>query len=237
MSSSNHEKWLELAEIYAVNALDGAELSEFESHLASGCEFCQAHLFQTEEILGSAAQSYALVNPPAFLKEKILDLAQEPAAALVKPRPAVSWAFAGIGMWAFASIIIILGWNLSKTRKEMHELGTLITLPSAQIMEMKGMEQSPKAAGRVIRDSETNRCFFMAMGLAPVPAGKVYELWAIKGSDPVPMGTFRVDEHGCAMLNLSSFQGMDSFEKFAVTLEPSGGVPKPTGPMHLLGSL
>lgn len=233
MNSGEHEKWQELADIYSTGALDGSELASFESHLASGCETCRLHLMRNDDLLGNLAGSYSLVSPPAALKDRILDQMAEPVGAVVRPKPGVSWAFIGIGIWAFASLIVILSWNLSKTRREMHELGAMMITSSTKVMEMKGMETSEKAIGRVIQQPENRRCFFMAMGLAPVPQGKVYELWAIKESNPVPMGTFRVDEHGCAMLNLSRFQGMDQFEKFAVTLEPSGGVPKPTGPMHL----
>lgn len=238
MNETQHETWLELADIYAAGALDGNELSGFETHLASGCELCQARLLQNDGILGSLASSYALVNPPDFLKSRIMDqLGAAAPAAVAKPKPAVSWAFLGIGAWAFASIIVILSWNLSKTRKEMHELGILMTAPGAKVMEMKGLESNLSAVGRVVQEANGSRCFFIAMGLAPVPDGKVYELWAIQGTEPVPMGTFRVDSHGCAMLNLSSFKGMDRFEKFAVTLEPSGGVLKPTGAMQLAGGL
>ena len=40
----NHEEWLERAEIYAAGALDGAELAEFEAHLAAGCAAMRSEL-------------------------------------------------------------------------------------------------------------------------------------------------------------------------------------------------
>jgi len=39
------------------------------------------------------------------------------------------------------------------------------------------------------------------------------------------------------LLKIPSLPQGKSFDKFAVTLEPAGGVPKPTGPMHLLGTV
>ena len=38
----NHDQWLELADLYAVGALDGRELAEFEAHLATECAQCAA---------------------------------------------------------------------------------------------------------------------------------------------------------------------------------------------------
>ena len=49
-------------------------------------------------------------------------------------------------------------------------------------------------------------------------------------------GIFDVDEAGHAFLKVPPLPRGKRFDKFAVTLEPAGGVPKPTGPMHLLGS-
>ena len=68
-------------------------------------------------------------------------------------------------------------------------------------------------------------------------ANKVYELWAIAGNEPVPAGIFEVDAAGHGFLRVPPLPRTRRFDKFAVTLEPLGGVPKPTGPMHLLGNL
>jgi hypothetical protein len=46
-----------------------------------------------------------------------------------------------------------------------------------------------------------------------------------------------VDQEGRALLRLPPLPEAKTFDKFAVTLEPAGGVLKPSGPMHLLGGL
>ena len=77
----------------------------------------------------------------------------------------------------------------------------------------------------------------LTSGLPQIPRDRVYELWAFAGNEPVPAGIFEVDEAGHAFLRLPPLPRAKRFDKFAVTIEPAGGVPKPTGPMHLLGSL
>jgi hypothetical protein len=41
--ATEHEIWLERGEIYALGTLDGEEVKEFETHLASGCAICEAY--------------------------------------------------------------------------------------------------------------------------------------------------------------------------------------------------
>ena len=53
----------------------------------------------------------------------------------------------------------------------------------------------------------------------------------------MPAGVFSVDAAGRALLRLPALPADQTFDAFAVTLEPAGGVPKPTGPMHLHGKI
>ena len=59
----------------------------------------------------------------------------------------------------------------------------------------------------------------------------------IEGSTPRSEGVFPVDERGQARHVLPEVPGAEGVGAFAVTLEPAGGVPAPTGPMVLLGSV
>jgi anti-sigma-K factor RskA len=77
----------------------------------------------------------------------------------------------------------------------------------------------------------------LTSGLSQIPRDRVYELWAFAGNEPVPAGIFQVDEAGHGFLRLAPLPTGKRYGRFAVTSEPAGGVPKPTGPVHLLGSL
>jgi anti-sigma-K factor RskA len=74
-------------------------------------------------------------------------------------------------------------------------------------------------------------------GLPPTSGSNAYELWGIAGAEPVPAGVFTVNQGGVTLFRLPALPPEKSFDKFAVTLEPAGGVPQPTGPMHLVGSV
>src|SRR4030095_3736490 len=67
-----HEYWDEQSEIYALGALDGQELKDFEAHLASGCTICEASLRETRETLNFLHRSLEPVSPATAVKDRIL---------------------------------------------------------------------------------------------------------------------------------------------------------------------
>jgi len=69
----DHENWLELAGVYAADALDGEDLTEFEAHLAAGCSLCQARIRETHEALAGISDSLEPISPAPAVKEKILE--------------------------------------------------------------------------------------------------------------------------------------------------------------------
>ena len=75
-------------------------------------------------------------------------------------------------------------------------------------------------------------------GLPALSENQIYQLWAIaEGQAPVPAGLLTVNTTGSGSLNFKDLPENLSIAQFAVTLEPAGGVPAPTGAMHLAGTL
>jgi anti-sigma-K factor RskA len=60
-----------------------------------------------------------------------------------------------------------------------------------------------------------------------------YQLWAIHDK-PVSIGTFNMDTGKAAHLLVKKAPSFADAKTFAVSLEPSGGRPQPTGPIYLL---
>jgi anti-sigma-K factor RskA len=76
-----------------------------------------------------------------------------------------------------------------------------------------------------------------ASGLEPPPPGKTYELWWItKQKGPVPAGTFTAESGNEVIAKVDPPPVGEHLMLTAVTLEPAGGVPKPTGAMYLKGA-
>jgi anti-sigma-K factor RskA len=90
--------------------------------------------------------------------------------------------------------------------------------------------------GRVLVDPATGAAAALLAGLDPALAGRVYELWTIRGSEaPEPAGLLTVAPDGTAWTRVERLSRPDAVTAFAVSIEPAGGSPSPTGPIVLVG--
>jgi len=258
----NHDAWLEQADLYALGALDGEERAQFEAHLATDCAICAARLRETGEALRALPESLPSVAPPPALRARVLErIAAEraPAAAAVTLRPArrpsrAVWWAGWAGLAAAAVLLVFVNSELRTTRQEVHTLqGRVAVLqaelsrreetlrffsdPGVRYVSLAGLKPSPEASAWLLWNPSTRQGLLLARGLPAAPAGHAYELWALAGGQPVPAGVFSVDAAGRGLLRLAELPTDHAFDTFAVTLEPIPGVPKPTGPMHLLGKV
>jgi len=92
----------------------------------------------------------------------------------------------------------------------------------------------PGAAARGhVYVSASRGLFFAAEALPPLPAGRTYQLWTIVAGQPVSHGVFEPLSDGRAQVLAQAPPG--AVQAIAVTIEPEGGVPAPTGDKVLLG--
>jgi anti-sigma-K factor RskA len=119
--------------------------------------------------------------------------------------------------------------------KRLAETLSLITAPGARSVQLAGLGSSPGAAGHTFVNPRERKAIFYAFDLPALAPGKTYQLWWIAAGRPVPAGTFGVDEHGSARILVDKVENVDEIQAWAVTVEPAGGVPQPTGEMVLKG--
>ena len=96
----------------------------------------------------------------------------------------------------------------------------------------------PVAAGAHARAyvSHKDGMVFTAEGLPAAPTGKVYQLWVIVNAKPISVGVFSPDATGRvhAVMDTPPITAMPG--TVAVTLEPTGGLPQPSGAVYLAGN-
>lgn len=108
--------------------------------------------------------------------------------------------------------------------------------PRVQVALLKGLEGNPAAKARLLWNPGTRQGILWVSGLPPLPLEKSYELWAFVGDQPVPAGTFDAKEGGPTVIPISKQENLgDAPVKFAVSVEPKGGVAAPTGAIVLAG--
>jgi hypothetical protein len=112
------------------------------------------------------------------------------------------------------------------------ELASLLRTPNLKAVSLIGSEAAKRAAGFLLYDARTQKVWLYSLNLPECPAGKTYQLWAIHDK-PVSIGTFHTDRGETAHLLVKKTPNFVDAKTFAVSLEPSGGMLQPTGPIVL----
>lgn len=111
-------------------------------------------------------------------------------------------------------------------------------LTSSDLVEatLQGVAPARGARARAFLSLSRGALVLSAHGLPPLPPGRVYQLWAVVGSQAVSAGLFTPDAEGRGQI-IGRLPVLDAPPAaLAVTLEPEGGVDQPTGPKYLLGA-
>ncbi len=258
----NHEDFDTQAAAYALGALDGAERTAFEAHLASGCARCEATLHESQEALVALAREAPRAVPPGHVKDEL----RLRVAAATRPSPRelrrtwLRWtaaAAAAMLVGGFLAAGFVAGRYEARLghaaremtalrdqlraeeavlRARMAEYRSIIELlrdPSTRVVALHGAGPSPEAHGRVVWNDKAGGHVLVAR-LPQTPQGKAYELWTITSGRPSPAGVFLVDAAGHAMHHVAPTGG--AVDVFAVTVEPATGAAAPTGPIVLASS-
>jgi anti-sigma-K factor RskA len=94
-----------------------------------------------------------------------------------------------------------------------------------------------RGSGRVLVDATSGEAAVVLAGLGPAPAGKTYELWVIRGDRaPEPAGLLAAGD-GPVAARAERVERPAEVTAFAVSIEPAGGSPSPTGPIVLAGAV
>jgi anti-sigma-K factor RskA len=250
-----HEEYLELAVIEALGALDGEDRLSFETHLASGCEICRDAIFDSEKALADLALAAPLAAPPDSVRARLFERVRrdsvvrkerrsEPSRLWMALAAAATLAAVGLGLYARTLQRRAETAETERVAREALErdLGSLtetleaFTAPATRAVSLSGQGDALGAAAKAFLDPENRRLFLYVYNLPPPPPGRTYQLWLIVGGAAVSMGTFGVEPDGRGRLDTASVPQFEGEVTVAVTVEPSGGVPQPTGPMVLMGS-
>lgn len=107
--------------------------------------------------------------------------------------------------------------------------------PTMQIVPLASLPAAPPSArANILYAPELDRAVLLAHDLPAPPEDRDYQLWILHGNQPIDAGLLKMDRQGNFTVEVRNID-RDQWTAFAVTLEPKGGVPSPTGAMYLLG--
>ncbi|MDQ6893500.1 MAG: anti-sigma factor [Acidobacteriota bacterium] len=258
---AHNERFEELAALQALGVPLGEEAEEFARHL-EGCAECEALLVDFRTASTAFAVESALAAPRRAVRDRILREVAGQSAAPGVVRPVA--ARTGYGPWLFAVaaslLLVFFVLDDARIRREREELRSRTAdltsrLDSAQqslarralqarvlesedvrVLFLGGKDPQPAARAKVFWSQKAGRGVLVAGNLTPLPPGKQYELWVFSKGKPVPAGVFDVDSSGRVIFESPDLSALGQAENFAVTVEPQGGVPAPTGPIVLVGA-
>jgi len=230
---------------YALNALTGAERDEFERHLHR-CPSCVAEVRGLRETAARLAMAKA-VQPPEGMQSRVLDAtyrtrqlppvhgARTPRASRA-PRdhrwarvPRLGAPRLGAAV-AAASVVVAVGLGITQagaqrqlqsTRASDAAITRVIQAPDARL------ETMPTSAGGIVTvvfSGQQRAAVIATTGMASLPSGRVYQLWVIGPAGARSEGL--LTRPGQANQVLAS--GVVPGERIGITVEPSGGTPRPT---------
>ncbi len=124
--------------------------------------------------------------------------------------------------------------SMLRLARQNEEVTNLLKSPASKVVALSGSDMAKEAGAFLLFDPVTKKAWLYAFNLPALPSGKVYQLWAIDDR-PVSAGIFGVDSGQKGRLLIRSLPEFSRMKKFAVSIEPEGGRPQPTGAIYLIG--
>lgn len=111
----------------------------------------------------------------------------------------------------------------------------VLSAPDVVRIDLRGQSPAERALARALW-SRARGMVFGATDLPELPAGKVYQLWVVTEKSAISAGLLQLDGPGHYSLLVRTDPDIPPPVALAVTVEPAGGVPAPTGPKYLVGA-
>jgi hypothetical protein len=222
---------------YAVDALDGPELTAFEHHLTR-CGPCAIEVRGLRETAACLALATAR-QPPAAMQQRVLAATyrtrqlppltspEHRRAARRIPLPrlplTITAACAAALALTLAIIQISAGQQLSSAQAHNSAIAAVLAAPDVRIA---AASTANGATITVIASAARHEALISTTGMPPLPGGKVYQAWVMAPAEARSAGLLQTVSG--APTNPLVVTGTHPGEKIGITIEPAGGTSHPT---------
>lgn len=214
---------------YAVDGLSIEETAGAAMHL-DRCVSCRQKLATLRETAALLPYGLAMAEPPPELRDQILTRARAsrqpaaPPAAERRRRLQINrWAAAFAAVCAVAGFL--LGRNLPAATPDLQRAA------GARVAALSG-----QGAGNFVVAPGEGRIRLTVSGLPSLEGDKVYQLWLMGPDGPISAGTFVLDGRGEGHFEIDGIAWSPGYSGVAITPEPRGGRPAPSGAIVAKGT-
>ncbi len=217
MNEHEHEELRSLLGAYALNATDAFERRRVERHLST-CDECENEV----RTLSAAAAELAWLPEPADAGEIVERVARK---LPMRPRKLVTRLSVGI---AAVSVVAagVLGGLLVNERNQSDRFADVVAAADAQVR--LGAQGGFEGAG--VLHLAKGEVAVILEDLPDPGRDRAYQLWAISGGKPRSVAVIDGDGRVVGVYDHTA-----KADRFALTIEPSGGSPVPTTNPVLVG--
>lgn len=121
----------------------------------------------------------------------------------------------------------------ARDAEAMHAYADVVGAPDTVSVTLQQQAGGPSGQAHVLYNARMGLAVYSGL-MSPAPADKSYQLWLVPAiGAPVDAGLVAASQQSGPVV--AHFQVGLSAAAFAVTLEPAGGSPQPTGPKVLVG--
>src|SRR5439155_25504979 len=110
----------------------------------------------------------------------------------------------------------------------------VLAAPDVKRIDFAGQPVAPQASARAFW-SRSRGLVFTASNLPPLPAGRTYQLWIVTPEMAIGAGLLKPGGDGAVHAVFATRPDLTKPVALALTIEPEGGVPAPTGDKYLMG--
>lgn len=223
----------DLIPAYALGILEPEEVDAVERHLES-CPPCRALAESYRAVPTDLLYAVPQVAPPPSLRDRVLariaeqvaPVPAETAAPLPTPRQRT-------GLARFLESLF----GGSRDVEAGRLLRELIADPDSIVISLAGTEHAPESTARLVSAPRRHEAVLVTRGLRALDRAHQYQVWLLRGGQPRPSTVFRVGAGGEGIAVVPAQGLVTAFDTVAITPEPAGGSPGPTGPIVLAGAI
>jgi anti-sigma-K factor RskA len=266
MSVQEHDALHELSGLYAMGALDQRDRAMFEAHLLTCQECRREVDSFVPIVAGLGSAVPEIVPPHTLRARVLGAITGGRISETLAARSSVTsrggWLAAAAGVLLAAA----LGYATWDRQRQVRDLQdqlrdvnararvleaqvaeanrttgivrahlAVLTAPDMARVDLVGEDPARSASGRAYW-SRSQGLVFTASNLPALPPGRTYQLWVVTATAPVSAGLLEPDQAGNVSAIFETPPDLPQPLAMAVTIEPAGGVPAPTGPRYLIGT-